>query len=113
MVQPTQLIKSRADPSQELDQMGVDQSSFEKLKFRSPGGTIPKVPPEEDLDNKRESFQIFKDVMNKVLTSPGPGTPTREAFQVLMCSTPQPGGHPKPERTPTGIPLPRSRSQKG
>ena len=92
--------------------MGVDQSSFEKSKFKSPGGTIPKVPPEDDLENKRESFKIFKDVMDKVLTSPGPGTPTRDAFQVLMCSTPQPGGHPKPQRTTTRIPLPRSRSQK-
>ena len=86
--------------------MGVGQSSFETSKFKSPGGTIPIVPPEDD-----ESLNIFKDVIDKALTSPGSGTPTRDAFKVLMSSTPHSGGPSKPQRS-TGIPLPRSKSQK-
>ena len=99
--QPTQLIESWAEESQDLKETEVGQSSFEKSKFRSPGGTIPIEPPEDD-----ESLHIFKDVIGKALTSPTQGTPKRDAFKVLMSSTPL-------QRTTSGIPMPsRSRSMK-
>ena len=90
-----------------------EQSSFEKSCFMSPGGTIPDAPPEEDWENRRESLIIFKDVVDKALATPsnGTSTPIKDAFQVLMSSTPQSAGPPKPQRL-NGIPLPRSRSKK-
>ena len=75
----------------------------------SPGGTIPE-PPEEDWNNRRESLIIFKEVIDRALTSPkDKGTPIKDAFEILMSSTPQPGGLNKR----TGVSrLPRSKSQK-
>ena len=66
----------------------VDQSSFEKSKFMSPGGTIPDIPPDEDWENRRQSLLIFKEVVDRALTSPkSQGTLIKDAFQVLMSST--------------------------
>ena len=91
----------------------MDQSSFEQYKFMSPGGTIPDVPQEEDWDNRRESLIIFKEVIEKTLTSPkSQGTPIKDAFHVLMSSTPQSGSLPKLQRN-SGLPIPnRSKAQK-
>ena len=91
----------------------MDQSSFEQSKFMSPGGTVPDAPEEEDWDNRRESLIIFKEVIEKALTSPkSQGTPIKDAFNVLMSSTPQSGSLPKLQRN-SGLPIPnRSKAQK-
>ena len=70
------------------------QSSFEKSKFRSPGGTIPTEHPENN-----ESLKIFREVIDKVLTQ---DTPKKNAFEMLMSSTPiqrPTSGIPKPSRS--------------
>ena len=53
---------------------------------------------------------MFKELIDRALTSPQEkGTPIKDAFKVLMSSTPQPGGLQKR----TGVSrLPRSKSQK-
>ena len=86
---PPQSIESWANES---------QSSFEKSKFRSLGGTIPTEHPENN-----ESLKIFGEVMDKALNQ---DTPKKNAFEMLMSSTPV-------QRPTSGLPRPsRSKSVK-
>ena len=86
---PPQSIESWANES---------QSSFEKSKFKSPGGTIPTEHPENN-----DSLQIFEQVIDKALNQ---DTPKKNAFEMLMSSTPV-------QRPTSGLPRPsRSKSVK-
>ena len=86
---PLQSIESWANES---------QSSFEKSKFKSPGGTIPT-----ELTENNDSLQIFGEVIDKALNQ---DTPKKNAFEMLMSSTPV-------QRPTSGLPRPsRSKSVK-